>query len=529
MSESQIDRIKCTINVGISDNNYNALIKNKVKQVYFLDQTRASDNSTITAASSTNVTFHVVVGGASSAAASVCYSVFESLQYLVSAMTNGAVLFASDFFDTGGEQENLMLCTGQEISAPSVAANLAPGISFEDTYKDLKVLYNLRQWVEESGGVYTLRVEPFEYFRATETSVGLSDLNELTENVTSEKLYSNIKCGSNGYRKPSTSPATTFQNTTFQTWAKETYNVRGDCVTDNSLQLSVSSLIIDSNSIEAQEAADKNKDDDVFLVETDGTNTLQFDFLGDGNLYYNAGLTNQSVSSRWSDRIHNQAFSDAGNTNGDFSARPTADQPGFINGMAAIIKFNTEISDPDTAYDPATLSGVYTAPANGLYLFEVQGRFEVTYSTAEGAFIDWAVELSVNLTDYVETRRVPLASFPGGTISYDLTQVIAVTLIIGDTVVVAQDFQNANFPITPDTGTAINYLDTSRFTIESLLVGSSVPIQYKTNYPLTPEQYDAILANRDYQLDLDGYSGWVKDVNYTPFGISEITVEAVKT
>ena len=101
-------------------------------------------------------------------------------------------------------------------------------------------------------------------------------------------------------------------------------------------------------------------------------------------------------------------------------------------------------------------------------------------------------------------------------------------MLSGDDVVTSQDFQNSNFPTTPDTTTAITYLTDSRFKIEGLFVGDSVPLEYTTEYPLTPEQYDTILANREKKLDIDGYRGWVRNITFRPFGLSQITLEAVK-
>ena len=533
LSEAQIDRIKCTISVSVSDVDWNALVKNKRKQVYYLDQDKSSNGTTITPAAASQIEFHYVTnystgsGGDPVGANSTCYRVFEALQFLVAAMSDNQIEFVSDFFGSGGEGYNWMLVTGREIRLPGDADNLAPGISFEDLYADLKALFNLRLWTEDNSGTQRVRIEPFDYFRSLSVSTAISGVTQLTERVMAEEVYSTVKLGSRASRLASETPTTSFEPISYLGWSDETFNVRGDCVTDTSLDISVRNLIIDSNSIQAQIAGEENKDDDVFLVATDGTSTLAYDFLGTGDYFYNFPFTNSTVSNRWSNRIHNAGFSDRGDANGSFEASPASNQSGFINGMASVIAFDNEISDPDTAYDPATLAGVYTAPADGLYLFTVQGEFEVTYNAFEEPFIEWVIEISVNLAEY-ETRRIRLNTVPGATIRYSITQVFGVNVLSGDDVVTSQDFQNSNFPTTPDTTTAITYLTDSRFKIEGLFVGDSVPLEYTTEYPLTPEQYDTILANREKKLDIDGYRGWVRNITFRPFGLSQITLEAVK-
>lgn len=533
LSEADIDRKRCTINVAVSDNDWNALVKNKKKQVYYLDQDKSSDNTTITPASSTQIEFHYPSsysgGGAGHGTTlqSTCYSVFEALKFLIAAMSNDEIGFASDYFDTGGEGENFMLVTGREIRLPGDADNLAPGISFEDLWRDLKALFNLRLWTEEDSGSMRVRIEPFDYFRAPTTHLTIDALDSLRERVISEQVYSTVKMGSRAARDAADTPTTSWEDISYLGWRDETFNVRGDCVTDTSLDLSVSTLLIDSNNIEAQVLGEEANDDEVFIVATDGTDTLQYDFLGNGSYYYNYPFTNSVVANRWANRVHNAGFSDRGDTNGNFSASPASDQSGFINGMASVIAFDNEISDPDSAYDPATLAGVYTAPADGLYLFKVRGVFRVQYNEAEDPFIEWVVEITKDLVEY-ETRRIRLNTVPGAEVSYDITQVFGVSALTGEDIVTSQDFQNSNYPTTPDTTTAITYTTSSRFEIEGLFVGNSVPLEYSSEYPLTAEQYDEILANRTKRIDLDGYTGWVKSINFRPFAVSDIVLESVK-
>jgi hypothetical protein len=157
----------------------------------------------------------------------------------------------------------------------------------------------------------------------------------------------------------------------------------------------------------------------------------------------------------------------------------------------------------------------------------VRGVFRVQYNEAEDPFIEWVVEITKDLVEY-ETRRIRLNTVPGAEVSYDITQVFGVSALTGEDIVTSQDFQNSNYPTTPDTTTAITYTTSSRFEIEGLFVGNSVPLEYSSEYPLTAEQYDEILANRTKRIDLDGYTGWVKSINFRPFAVSDIVLESVK-
>ena len=251
LSEITVDRVRCEISATISDQGYRAFIKNKERQPYVVNIGRASDGTSITAATPVDVDFHNVTDGSYYADAIECYDAFDVLEFLVTAMSDGQMGFESDFFSTG-EGFGDVITTGAAIRKPT-SSNPAPEISWSEVYGSLKTIWNLAIDVIDVSGVQTVKVEPYSYFRQFGVSQSFVNIPSIIEEVDSGSLYSVIEIGSsNALAFDAITPNVSFPPIEYIGWENETYNVSGQCVVSNELSLVVQGVIMDSNSIEAQ-------------------------------------------------------------------------------------------------------------------------------------------------------------------------------------------------------------------------------------------------------------------------------------
>lgn len=522
VSEAVFDLVKCLVNVAVSDDGYIARVKNKSDQKYYLDVGTSSDGTSITAASATNIAPHTVTTGASLANRE-CYKIDEALGFLIRAMSNDTMAYTSDFFGTGGDGNGYVLVTGLELRNPG--GNIGPYVSFKELFGDLRRLFNLRAAVEDDQGTLTLRIEPYVYWRSEDLAAEFINLTTLTERVDAEQIYSTIEAGSSFYRQDTDdTPNTSYTNNLIITWDKITYNIRGECVTDNTLDLVTKDFLIDSNSIENALNGNEVNDRNNFIIETDGTDSLQFGSLGDGNYYYNQSINNITVINRWGDRIHNDTFAESGGTSANFEASNS------IETTDVDPDYDDEISDPGSNYDPTTTPGLYNIPLDGLYLFEAYFDIEVEF--IEPSFS--AIEFVSNLwrTDGVTAEiagtasRIipnPIAGLGSGTAIVALTFSFfyAVQAAAGD------DY----FLLNATPGPGISDLNIT-FNVGCLFKGgtaivssSSVPIIQESSTPITVSEYTEIVTNPQESVSLNQNKGHITNVTFTPFGISEIKTE----
>jgi hypothetical protein len=556
LSEATIDRVQCTIRVNVSDIGWNAYIKNKAKQKFFVDVARSSDGTSITAASSTDITMHSVSAGTDLANDATCYSAFEVLQFLVSAMSDGVLGFASDFFETGDGSSDF-ITTGLEIR-DRATTNPAPECSWDVVYKDLKKLYDLRVWTEDDGGTETVRVEPFYYFQDATEATEFAALSSLTESVDADQLYSRIKIGSKSARDyQEDTPNTSFTNDSYIGWDEEEYNIAGDCVVDNDLDLQVSQLVVDSNSIENQLNGNDSQDNKLFLLRASlaypGTyKTEQSDLQGSGSFLYNEHYTNSQVLTRWEPRIHNTVFRYTNAGGADFEAQTSADQdvavscswgdPADACGYGATVPYDNEILDAGGNYDAVT-NYDFTLPAVGTYLFVFDYDVDVTIGSIIGGLTgpDLIHKITTNLyettgaVDYATRDFVftdfrpltgPLGSPVTATKNFRFSHTFAYTGLSGDKVRGYVSFTNNTGLGT--IGAQATFKTGCSFRSEGLLLNPSSGVKvYRTDVPITPEQWDAIQDNRAQQLALNGERGFIRRVSWLPFGTSTIETDQV--
>ena len=528
LSEIEWDLIKCQANCSISDNGFLAIIENKKEQPYFLAAGRDSSNNPISPATSVDIDFHNVTTGASEGERR-CYTIHEAFRYLIEAMTDGSIGFVSDYFDTGGQQEGLVVVSGSEIINPSpYLASQSPNISYANLWDSLRVLHNLRAALETVNGQLVVRIEPYSYWRQSEPGIFIDKVTALSERADADKLYSTIKAGSNQYTQATDeTPNTSYPDISLITWDIGTYGVIGSCVTSNTLELSVNDLVIDSNSIENALNGNEDNITDNFLVETDGSAAIKYDTIGNGLFYYNQELNNQAVIGRWADRVHNSAVFDNGDLLGDFEASLSADTAlwDFTSSIAIQPDYDNVISDPGGDYNPALLTGTYTLPATGLYVIRADYEVEITWSglSPASAVIDTALVLFGPFT--YELRKKTFFN-PNNSAEQVSTVVYRWSYLFGIEGNATQPLYLVNSAESAVVGV---YKSSTQWGSSTVLTpGNRIPIIQTATVDLCLNDYLDFLDNIKLPATLKNQLAYINSITYRPFGLSEIEVEYIR-
>jgi len=519
VSECMFDRVQCYVNTSVSDGDILAIIKNKEKQEYFVSVGKDSSNQSIAPVGDILIDFHDVVTGASAGTRN-CYRVFDCLDFVLRAITDSDVLLISDFFGVGGVNYNLVFVTVQELISPSYSLNQSPKLSYEKIFEDLNTLYCLRGSMEVILNQKYLRIEPRPYFRKQGNSFSVDGLTSLKENIDASKIYSVLNCGSEDYRNSDTTPTTSYPDVNLVTWDKQVYNISGKCVTRNSLDLVTRNFIIDSNSIEASINGDDLEPTFIAIVETDGVSSIKYDTIGDGKFYYNQGLNNQSVIANWNTEIHNTVFSNDGRIFGDFEARLSAD----YSNVTPAPDYDDVISDPGGDYNPAALTGQYTLPSDGLYLFVADFFIEIKWVGINAPLIVLeTILVPSNLFEYdqrFKTFTNPNAdSFQVSTVKYEFSYTFARQDAAGTEYWLISSFSGI------DVDSIFTYKKESTFKSSLFLLSSSVPSIFQCETAICKDDFLSMITQVDKKITLNGVTGYLKKIDFSPYSESTIVID----
>jgi len=406
--------------------------------------------------------------------------------------------------------------------------------------------------------VETVRVEPYWYFQDESEETQFDSLSSLTERMDVEQLYGRIKIGSRNYREyEEDTPNTSFTDESYIGWVEEEYNIAGDCVIDNDLDLQYSELLADSNSIENQINGGEQNDSRLFLLDTylayPGTyKTVQSDLLGTGDGLYNEKFTNQKILERWAGRIHNTVFRYENAGGADFEAKTSADQEVVVGcswgdppdtcSYGSVIPFDNEISDPGGNYDAVT-NYVFTLPASGTYLFVFDYNVDVLIGSIIGGLTGTELVNKITTTLYEATGTVDYAdrdfvftdfrplTGPGGspvtaTKNFKFSHTFAYTGLLNDEIRGYVTFtNNTGFPAL---GSSATFKTGCAFRSEGIIVNPSSGVRvFNTEVPIGKDTWDGIQDNRAQQISLNNNKGFLRRLEWRPFGISAIETEQI--
>lgn len=488
------------------------------------------------------------------------FDVYEVFKFIVSYISDNQVAFQSTFL----QQVPYAITTGWNISGTdnNLAFKQYPEVSFEELYKTFRNLCALYASIEIVGGVPTIIMEPEGYFFENNASgYTLPDLPYDTEiSVDEDRIYSIVEIGTQDYDEESTNNA--FKNLKVNGWGKRKLNTCG-CVydKDNTEDLSVDWVIDSGKIIDTLNAADG--EDDIFIIQLnplDYPKPLLIENQSNGKWYYNSSLRNEIVSILWSFQFNNCIYSTrvADNSFRAFAEnKPLNPWPPDLQGIKAgacnQLPFLTEIYMyyPQISYDeynglqtinnntaceasPSPKHTIYECQNNGYYAFKASRTVGIA-NPFPGNFpsvIDWGFVLVIHIysdntfTTIIDSYFDLQSTSDNGNFSTTLqVETPVLTLNAGNCVRVhflvsgiAQDGSSFNPGVLFRAG-VFESNDPLLACLDITPEGNRIPYLMKFEHHMCKDEYDLINANRRNYLDIAGYKGWVKRLDYNPKGI----------
>lgn len=174
--------------------------------------------------------------------------IYDALNLIIAMMSDDEVGFESTYFtysltspnDYFGEAFSVLMSGMQLRTGTSV-----PYISFVDLFEDLHKLFNVWFAVEfDATNKPIIRIESEDYFDGLNSNTYFNNVETMMEKITLDKIYAKINVGCS--KQDETFP---IEDIPLLLHGKEEYALTGTCNTDNSLDLELKTLIINTNSI----------------------------------------------------------------------------------------------------------------------------------------------------------------------------------------------------------------------------------------------------------------------------------------
>lgn len=395
ISDCKFNLSKCIVECPIEDDSYGARIFNNKNIKTFVDAGTSKNGVTLTKPTNLNLgtikpsTNNLMIGIRDA------YDVFECLEYLVGFMTDGQMGLVSDWYSGLSNGEKICILTGHELRTKNHISSKRPCISFQDLFDELNKKFNLGMGIELINNVWTLRIEPMQYFFDISTSIATPYIPDLLEYIDTYNLYSQIKVGSD---KTVAFDLTkhSFPPIRFLAFNEEYYFIQGQCNIDRELDL-LSKFVIDSNIIEELIDTNTNNttyDDDIFMIQyytdvaSQNWTAVWNDIITQPPVFFNQSLNNANVTYRWDVQGAIAQFLNA--VDQRFFASSTTALPNTQNFdilgtqtfAPAIEPFAFQDDSTPPNYDnggyynntPGNYS--FTAYANGVYTFRVRLKYK---------------------------------------------------------------------------------------------------------------------------------------------------------
>ena len=551
----------------IVDTSYRGLIRERIKNDISLNSILSVGCQPITPIPTITLSLYDVDNNFVRTA--TAFDVYEVFKFLVASISDNQVAFQSTYL----QAIPFAITTGWNISGTSTALpfKIYPEISFEQLYKQFRNLRALYASLEIIGGQPTIVMEQESYFfENTASGYSLTELPYDTEiSVDESRIYSVVEIGSDDYDNKDTDN-NAFDNLKVNGWAKRKLNTCG-CVfdKDNTEDLTVD-WIIDSGKI-MKTITDADGEDDIYIIQleqADLTKPFRLQNTVNNKWYYNSSLRNEIVSILWSVQFNNCVYSTRTSDNSflTIAAPPPPPYPSPLPDDIQFLIASTGCTGlpmltgiwmyyPQLQYD--TYSGVGTVNGNepcaggilpkhttyecqnfGVYAFTASREISTLYATLIGSTIDFVLLISINIYEdstfsnliYVknefDTFTASNTNFPSG---FNKTLVVnsdALLLAPGNVVRVLFSVI-ANVASGTYSGNINTVFVNGVFQSNDELVacsdippeGNRIPYLMQFQQPMCKSDYDLINSNRRSYIDVAGYKGWVKKLDFNPKGI----------
>lgn len=374
--ELSTDKDGQTASCTIFDQSYSAKIHNNRKTDFWLNANVSKNGVALTPITPIALKVFRPSDGAEYAATRDVYDLKDSLIYLVSAMTDNGVSFASNWYDGLPDDEKICICYGHELRTAN--SSLPPFVNWQDLFaKTIALLYNLWFIVQtDDAGNATIRIENDDYLHSGVRAKRIDYIESLKQSFERDGMFRSVELGQEDSIKD-VSGTYSLPYLQFLSFVEEEYFVSGVCNSENSLELR-SEYLIDTNAIEASIGGDDDYDDNIFLIQYDSSTnkaTKGYYLTGDSvtptyPALYNEQMLNSNVANRWAIQGNPSLF--YANQDDSFQAQLLADTATFTaNGIGSTVLFDThpypfdnEIADANGNYDHVT-NFRYLVPVGG--------------------------------------------------------------------------------------------------------------------------------------------------------------------
>jgi len=519
---------KKTATCTIQDATFYGKINNNKKIKTLLSTTKQKNLGGMSAVTPVAIDFFTPSTGALDYTNRDCVKVYDAFENIVEFMTDGEVTFDSNYFGSGGDEENLVIATGSAIRNNTVTS---PNISFYDLFTEISKLFNISFTINNPLTAPEMQIEPTEDLFVNSVSLTLTDVNGLTMSFDKDLFYGKLEVGSS-VTQDDDAGSFTYPDGAFYGHKREEYHLLGQSNIDVSLDL-VNEYVIDANVIEdVLVNSNTSYDDDVFIVETDGTQAIEYDEFNVGTTpsYYNFGLNNQNKCERWLGGVPNSIAAFLSTGDETFEATRTGSSQSLSAGTTVAL-FNNVVSNPASNYTAGT--GKFVPTVDGAYSFQVLCAPVVIVAAAAtvkgylrhrdsgGTLLREVQFMDILYPDTLDDEELLDEYFGSATFYMTATDEVTVEFDLvggGASLAVGASFKSSGNSVD---GGIFQFYEPSEFRA----------IVFSFNYPLTKSQFNTIFSNQTRRVKFthfgDTYYGWVKSIDWDIFtGMAQIELYA---
>jgi hypothetical protein len=479
------------------------------------------------------------------------WSVYNAFKILVAWMSDNAMDFESDYFNTGAGKI-YMVSSGQAIRNSD---GTPFKYSFEQLYSSLNKKIELGFGFQINGTRPVLRIEPLSFFENNPAIVNLLDVPGVRQSFDQQSIYAAVELGSDEFLEEwqgdNNNEILSFPQVRFRGFKSEQFGLCGECNIDNVLQLTTRKVIFDTNIIEnILTYQDQKWDEFPIIVQWDdyvgsadsiaSVDASAVDIFGIGSFQYNSLFTNDNQAANningfpcsLEDYYNGYDPDDTVflATNNGSVPLPVSDHEMYLSnrgilysssatpdptnnnafGAGRFLLFEVEVNDPGGNYLP---SETYISPAPGIYTLtaDIWRRIPVNAPfNFAGAIISWQIIFTRMLSDGTVLKRFPGPSYIGNG-NLDENQSFTKTMFLNEGDHVSVDvFASSNLSVFGD-GAYFSAFSRVLLSEVQSFSGSGVPIQGGVLEPTDGNSFQAVINKFRYPLSREEITELIND------------------
>lgn len=563
-----------TMRTQIKDASWSGVIKDRETNKVFLTATKSATGQTITACPSRIISFFESDGTYSFGSRRV-WDVYDVMKWLIKQYSDDTISVVSDYFTTGGAGYHKYAITiGGMLyggigwtSQNDLPKYFTPQVSFKEVFDNVRKALRIYMSVDINAvtGQQEIRIEPEPYFFSNNLLTSIPDVPfDFIETYDTEQIYSDVKIGSSE-TKVEDGTFYTYPKILLNSWEAQEYSNCSECVTDNTLDLSLD-WIIDSNVIHftldqnnstavPDKPANIANGEKIFLIETLVTTEqaaiYTYGTAPNETYYYNQSLQNYAILNNWAGGIP----ACVANYLYDVCVEGcSADIDIAIPGISLTTSrpievtvydedcftymftedFDFEFDDGATNYDilGGHTGSYFVAPADGEYRFTFTSSYQstandtatmaiaiATFSSStvltSGADVTSSLISITSASQLMTTPEIGFLSVDSGVMSLSAGNIVVFLRRINAvlyTGVLSFNDPCINMPFY-DIDESLNIVSYDYL---------RKPTVWTFSYPLCEDDYQALLADKTGYYAISGKAAWIKEVNYRPQKVSTI-------